>query len=144
MRTKRITGIPTLGNPLTGFYRILTRFGNYFHFIIFLFVLKIFHPLCNRPYKPAEMPVDCRISIVVNHIEYIARTVCDANTRNIPVGQCANRLSDNTTGLKIKSTMKMIGPYLSKISTQCQRKIEWRDKRCLSLLLLRKRRHAIN
>ena len=141
MRPKRIACITTPRNLLSCFDRVFTRFGNNLHFIILLFILQIFYPLCNSPCKSAEMTIDSRIAIIITDIKYVTRSMSDTNTRNKPICQRPNRLPYNTSGFKIEPTVKVIGTYLSEITTQSQRKIKWRDKRYL-WLFLRKSLHT--
>ena len=128
VRTERVSGVSAQSYYLTGLHGIFIGFGSNFHLPTFFLVLQVFNPAGHIAHKGTQMAVYRRITIVISHIEHIARTVGNADTRNISVGQSAYRLAYGSTGLEIQSAMKMVGTYLAEVTGESDGKIKRRDE----------------
>ena len=135
MRAEWITGITAPGYLLPGLHRIFTRLGNNLDFPILFFILQFLHSPGNIGHETAQVPVDCRITVVIHHIEYMSRPIGDANTGNISVGERTYRFANDTLSLEIEPSMKMVSPDFSEVAAQSQCKVKWRNKSSLLHIL---------
>ncbi len=128
VRTERVSGVSAQSYYLTGLHGIFVGVGSNFHLPTFFLVLQVFNPAGHIAHKGTQMAVYRRITIVISHIENIARTVGNADTRNISVGQSAYRLAYGSTGLEIQSAMKMVGTYLAEVTGEGDGEIKRRGE----------------
>ena len=133
VRAKGISGITAQSDNLPGLDDIFARFGDNLYFPCLLFVLQVFHPAGYVAHKSTEVAVDCFIPVIICHIEHIARTMSDTDTRNVSVGQRPHGFTNGAARLEVESTVEMIGTYFTEITGEHNREIERRSERCLRL-----------
>ena len=87
------------------------------------------HEALNRGHKFFKVSVYGSVSIVVGNIHCVSVAAgSDRHARDVAVGNCVHRLSDNTLSLKIDTTMKVVGAQFGEIAAEEHGKVERQRK----------------